>query len=518
MIKKLLNWILGKEKITLPKIYFRIFGALCLLFGFIFGFYFGAKKIFPKILALIQTSIQIDSDADFQKGELIDVEIQGTDSSAKISLKEPSPPWFDTNFFYRRKISITNNAGEEIKNYPIDLNIFWGGVPKVEEGSFSVDGNTYRYRTKVILKENSGQDLSDYQFEITLNTKYLIDQGYMSETGSEIRITDSDGTTLLPFWIEKDFLSASSEKEIYIYYDANVSASSLSDPLSVLESGGLWLTQWIDNHSTHPEDEEEMNELFSKVLYSSRDGWGKRDQIDCSSSCNVYGSDEKYLTLLEGWVYCPEEGYYIFATDSDDASDIFLDVENWKDNLGGVRVVNWYGGHGLANDWSHQGKIYLKAGFHRFVYRHEEVTGDDAWKAGWKKPSDVVIDYIPSTNFYYRKHTVPEPTVIVERSYNTDDISFSGKTIWLGNHPKVEEGPFSVDGNTYRYRTKIILKENSGQDLNGYHFHFLFNTKYLIDQGYMSETGSEIRITDSDGTTLLPFWIEKDFIFIMTQM
>jgi len=120
-----------------------------------------------------------------------------------------------------------------------DYAVFWVKVPsipqphpKVESGSWTVDGNTYHHRTKITITEKAGQNLTDYQVRVVLNTKWLVDNGYATANGNEVRFTDSDGSTLLDFWRETDFnqiqtvywvkvpsIPANSTKDIYIYYD-----------------------------------------------------------------------------------------------------------------------------------------------------------------------------------------------------------------------------------------------------------------------------------------------------------
>ncbi|MEM5828257.1 MAG: DUF2341 domain-containing protein, partial [Candidatus Aenigmatarchaeota archaeon] len=99
----------------------------------------------------------------------------------------------------------------------------------------------YSYKIPITIKENSGQTLTDYQILVTLDTQSLISQGKMKSDCSDIRFTDSDGTTLLNYWIESGcntqntriwvkvpFIQASSIKTIYVYY-GNPNATSLSN-------------------------------------------------------------------------------------------------------------------------------------------------------------------------------------------------------------------------------------------------------------------------------------------------
>ena len=64
--------------------------------------------------------------------------------------------WFDTDWQYRRQISITNPGGSDLTNYQVKI---------------SLDGTSFDFI-------NAESD------------------------GSDIRLTDSDKTTLIPFWIE----------------------------------------------------------------------------------------------------------------------------------------------------------------------------------------------------------------------------------------------------------------------------------------------------------------------------
>jgi len=122
--------------------------------------------------------------------------------------------------------------------------VFWvkvDSIPQsnlnIESGAWAVNGETYNNRTKIAVEENSGGDLTDYQVKVTFNTKYLVDNGYATAVGDEIRFTNSDGSTLLDFWLETAFddeetvywvkvpsLLASEERNLYIYYDADLIA------------------------------------------------------------------------------------------------------------------------------------------------------------------------------------------------------------------------------------------------------------------------------------------------------
>jgi hypothetical protein len=118
----------------------------------------------------------------------------------------------------------------------------------------------WRYRRAILIDNTkSANALSDYQVPVTVNTAALIAEGKMMSDCRDIRFTDSDGQTPLPYWIESGVntastlvwvrvpsIPASSTKTIYMYY-GNPLATSASDGNSVFlffdsfESG---LTKW----------------------------------------------------------------------------------------------------------------------------------------------------------------------------------------------------------------------------------------------------------------------------------
>jgi hypothetical protein len=115
-----------------------------------------------------------------------------------------------------------------------DIKIFREGA------TISLNGN---YNRKPVLIDNTlnPNTLTDYQVLVNLDTASLISQGKMRSDCGDIRFTDSDGSTLLNYWIESGCntantriwvkvpsIPASSTKTIYVYY-GNSSANSLSN-------------------------------------------------------------------------------------------------------------------------------------------------------------------------------------------------------------------------------------------------------------------------------------------------
>ena len=109
------------------------------------------------------------------------------------------------------------------------------------------DGSIWSYRKQIIIRERSGHTLKNYQVLIVL-TPDNFDYSKAKKDGSDIRFADSDGVTLLKYWIETweyrgeskiwvkvPEIPANGEKIIYMYY-GNPDASSLSSLTDVMES------------------------------------------------------------------------------------------------------------------------------------------------------------------------------------------------------------------------------------------------------------------------------------------
>ena len=98
----------------------------------------------------------------------------------------------------------------------------------------------FAYKREIYI--NSQNSLTDYQILITLDTQTLISNNKMKSDCSDIRFTDSDGKTLLNFWLEPQScnatntriwvkipqLNSNATKTIILYY-GNKNAGSISN-------------------------------------------------------------------------------------------------------------------------------------------------------------------------------------------------------------------------------------------------------------------------------------------------
>ncbi|MBK5964017.1 hypothetical protein CCR95_07930 [Thiocystis minor] len=96
------------------------------------------------------------------------------------------------------------------------------------------------------------------------------------------------------------------------------------------------------------------------------------------------GTDEYYLTLIQGQINIPSDGDYQFATNGDDAVELLID---------GQVVTGWYNNHATCGTTDFQtcadktGSAVTKtlsAGWHNIEFHHEEMTSGDSWQLLWK--------------------------------------------------------------------------------------------------------------------------------------
>ncbi|MBU0478536.1 PKD domain-containing protein [bacterium] len=251
----------------------------------------------------------------------------------------------------------------------------------------------WKYRSKlVVLTHGLKTDIDTASF-------LFYPVGRVNKNLSDIRIIDEQGRQT-PYKVSSneeenliiDFKVDNASKCEYYMYFGNPKAEKIEYMLRPTASG-LFLETREKARSSHPRDWSQMQTLIqqSTKIY----GKGPRCQIDDLE--NPFGSNENYLSIYRGTIFCPLDGKYGFATNSDDASFLLVD---------GKLAVSWPGGHEkegkgrpLIDKWTHQGEIYLEKGVHLIQYYQEEGTGTQLSRAGWKKPGDKDFMIIPKEAF-----------------------------------------------------------------------------------------------------------------------
>ncbi len=300
------------------------------------------------------------------------------------------------------------------------------------------------YRQKVDITNSSGSNLTDFQVAITLNTAQMITDGKLQSDCDDIRFVNQKGDILHHWRIPTTLCNTSTTKffvritsiptngtTIFVYY-GNSTAQNIEDAGKVFDRGGIRGFFYAHNSGSHPTTSAAFDTFFTSNIAGFQ-GQQLYSQINCANNnCNPFDPDDNsYATYFEGIIYIPTTGTYYFATDSDDASDIYIDGDFTASSSAGTNVANWYNGHGLANNWSQSGSIVLTKGYHTFRYRMEEISGGDGFRAAWQKPGDSSYSYITGEYFYSKKYASSEPTI----SLGTEEQSPGPVAYW-----KFDEG------------------------------------------------------------------------------
>ncbi|MCW8133917.1 MAG: hypothetical protein KIS92_26460 [Planctomycetota bacterium] len=105
---------------------------------------------------------------------------------------------------------------------------------------------------------------------------------------------------------------------------------------------------------------------------------------------DAFGAQDRWVSVYKGFLVCKEEGEYVFATSSDDASFMFVD---------GKPAAQFPGWHGAEGHARHTAKVRLTGGVKRFEYYHVNGGGDGLCAAYWQPPSAKKLEPIPADAF-----------------------------------------------------------------------------------------------------------------------
>ncbi|MFB6114649.1 MAG: PA14 domain-containing protein, partial [Candidatus Nanohalobium sp.] len=207
-------------------------------------------------------------------------------------------------------------------------------------------------------------------------------------------------------------------------------------------------TEGYYNSNGHPSTKEELDEFFdasnSNVSFGGEGYFSRRvhwhdDQWDSKPD---YLPTDYYSWKATGYLYAPKSGTYTIGLDSDDAADILID---------GNVVASWYGGHGTAGDYSHNGEVYLEKGEHRIKIRVEEGFGNDGISVAWKKPGESSFETIPAKRFANASVEYRE-----SGSFESEEIKLDNPVYWT-NFSKKAKIPVNTS-----LDTEFAVKEPGG--------------------------------------------------------
>jgi hypothetical protein len=267
----------------------------------------------------------------------------------------------------------------------------------------------WNYRKPIKISNTGSSALTNYQILVNTDTAILISAGKMKSYGEDIRFTDSDGFTLLNYWIESGIntastkiwikvpsIPASSTKTIYMYY-GNPDATSVSSIDGTMDEGLRYFYYDGINFGTFKGTDIDT--------YTSHD-WGN-DTVSIKG--NTWEDQKDTLSIRwEGWVKNKGSGSHTFYVTTDDGSRLYVG--------GSIIIDKWF--NQSATEYNAN---YLFSSPVPIKYEWYENTGNAVAKLGWAPADGSGKVYpIPSTYLRNRKYTSPEPTV----SVGAEEFSF----------------------------------------------------------------------------------------------
>ncbi|MGB9886897.1 MAG: DUF2341 domain-containing protein [Moorellales bacterium] len=300
-------------------------------------------------------------------------------------------------------------------------------------------GLRWLYRKPITIDNTQNASaLSNYQVLVLVDTASLISAGKMRSDGGDIRFTDSDGTTLLSYWIEAGIntsstriwvkvpsVPASATKTIYMYYGcpSATSQSSISntmDKYEGFESGtfGLFsnvsgtdyfsVQSTVKKEGTYALKASDTSSSVSGGRYSNADtfwdtwnkaieAWMRSDTTSTTGVVGLYFTKGGYLRAV---VHLGDDGIIQYWNGSTVSTGVSYTKGNW------YKVVVLF----LANSWSlyvYDANYNLVVSRSGLVYGSVSMTyADVMFYTSISTVGDSYLDLV-----YSRKYTSPEPSV-----------------------------------------------------------------------------------------------------------
>ena len=328
----------------------------------------------------------------------------------------------------------------------------------------------WNYR-KAITITNAGSALTNYQVSVTVDTASLVtaSPSKMRSDCGDIRFTDTDGSTSLPYWIESGVNSSSTKiwikipsvpasETIYIYY-GNSSATynnstggtdtfdfyddfndnDISDWTQMPSTGYGGAAIDVIGGAAHGGGTSTSRGIMKTYTVGQSVVWETSLQRTGQMNDGRYGKSMAMLTFNGAGGYWPYEGYMVqLDTQNDSNSPIPNAINLIRVNNAGV-TTNIIG---TANGWApdanyHTIKVTRNASnlFELFVDGTSKGTATDStysgllyvgfWfiSGGGSSQKDGYMDY-----FRIRKYASPEPTFSIS---GTEDLGVTATAMTI---------------------------------------------------------------------------------------
>jgi hypothetical protein len=270
-------------------------------------------------------------------------------------------------------------------------------------------------------------------------------------------------------------------------------------------------------YGTYVQNETEFDQWENDLAIRSKlDGQTVLSQINnVSDNPFQLRNNEYYLTLIEGYIKVPEDGFYRFGVDGDDAVEL---------KINDIVYSSWYDGHGSQGSAHDENTWGLSKGYHKLGYRMQEFEGGDSFYAYWRKPNGNSTVIIPPSAFF---HCAGEADIRLNMTVNmqdnpntvsTNDLAIPGAVLRYNLHV-TNEGNLSTNGNnmelvqTLSTDTKlyvnnlsangpVLFSNGGGNNISGLSYNFFSLGDNSDNLSFSNNNGTNYSYTptaDSEG-------------------
>ena len=188
-------------------------------------------------------TVTVSLTGGYSSSVTVSLSASGLPSGASASFSPSSVTVSPSSPTASSAMTIATSTSTPTGTYTVTIKGSGGGLSKTTIYTLTIEERIWLtwWQYRIPITVTSSQSLSDYQVLVKVDTASLISAGKMRSDCGDIRFTDSDGQTLLPYWIEPETINSantriwvkvpsvpSGTKIIYMYY-GNPSAASQSN-------------------------------------------------------------------------------------------------------------------------------------------------------------------------------------------------------------------------------------------------------------------------------------------------
>lgn len=138
---------------------------------------------------------------------------------------------------------------------------------------------------------------------------------------------------------------------------------------------------------------------------------------------NPFGAQDRTASKLSGHLFAPVEGEYVIAVAADDRGALYIDEK--------PVVFAPY----PTGDSRFQDRIYLKRGWHAFVFYHVNISGEGPFGVFWRRPDMDKLEIIGRESFGLMAEAKVGPLEQVSRQLTADFTDeYKGEAFYAGNY------------------------------------------------------------------------------------